>query len=187
MIVISGKYRGRKLQALEGQNTRPTAARVKEDMFNILSNYFIYEDKTSLDLFGGSGALSIEGLSRGIKHAYINDYYRPAINVIKENIKGIDPTSYTISQFDYSQLLEQFKSKQVSVDLIYLDPPFPKIEYYYEFFDKVLAYHLLNNWGIIMTEAPELLDLTKLPNLTLLKYKDWKNKHLYFFRLERDE
>ncbi|ATZ18594.1 16S rRNA (guanine966-N2)-methyltransferase [Williamsoniiplasma somnilux] len=185
MIVISGKYRGRKLKALEGKNTRPTSARVKEDMFNILSNYFIYEGKTSLDLFGGSGALSIEGLSRGVKFAYINDHFPAAIQVIKENLKGIDQQSYALSQLDYGELLETLENKGVQVDLIYLDPPFPHIEYYYDFFNRVLNYNLLKEWGIIMTETPELLDFTKLPELSLLKYKDWKNKHLYFFRLER--
>ncbi len=186
MIVISGKYRGRKLKALEGQNTRPTSARVKEDMFNILSNYFLYEGKTSLDLFGGSGALSIEGLSRGIKHAYINDHYKPAINVIKENLKGIDSKIYTLFEMDYLRLMEQLRISKVGVDLIYLDPPFPHIEYYYNFFNKVLELNLLNNWGIILTEAPELLNLDLLPDLKLLKYKDLKNKHLYLFRLEKE-
>ncbi|WP_031542069.1 RsmD family RNA methyltransferase [Mesoplasma photuris] len=186
MQVISGKYGGRKLIALEGMNTRPTSARVKEDMFNILNNYFIWDNKTSLDLFGGSGALSIEGISRGIKHAYINDHYHPAMEIIKQNLKGIDKTSYTLYEKDYADLLEIFKLKNISVDLIYLDPPFPKIEYYYDFFNKISQYNILNNWGIILTEAPELLNLDQISGLTLLKYKDLKNKHLYVFRLERE-
>ncbi|AVP49738.1 RsmD family RNA methyltransferase [Williamsoniiplasma luminosum] len=187
MIVISGKYKGKKLKTLPGMNTRPTSARVKEDMFNMLNNYFIFEGKTSLDLFGGSGALSIEGLSRGIKLAYINDHFPAAMDVIKQNLKTIDPSTYQLSTWDFSTILDNFKNYGKKVDLIYLDPPFTHLEYYDSFFAKVLDYQLLNNWGIILTESPVPLNLLQLPKLTLLKYKFLKNKHLYIFRLEREE
>lgn len=78
MHIISGKYKKMKLQTLDSSLTRPTLTRIKEDMFNIISNYFIYENKISLDLFSGSGSLSIEGLSRGIKFAIINDLSKDA-------------------------------------------------------------------------------------------------------------
>ena len=65
MRVISGKYRGRNLVAPEGLNTRPTQDRVKEAMFSILN--FKLQNAVTLDLFAGSGALSIEALSRGAK------------------------------------------------------------------------------------------------------------------------
>ncbi|PPE06159.1 16S rRNA (guanine(966)-N(2))-methyltransferase RsmD [Williamsoniiplasma lucivorax] len=187
MIVISGKYKGKKLKTLAGMNTRPTSARVKEDMFNMLANYFIFENKISLDLFGGSGALSIEGLSRGVKFAYINDHFTPALKVIKQNLRTVEPTSYQLMQLDFEKLLETFKFQQKKVDLIYFDPPFTHPEYYEKFFHQVLADEILNNWGIILTEAPMPLDLTKISSLKLLKYKDFKNKHLYIFRLERQE
>lgn len=185
MKVIAGKYRGRKLVALEGTNTRPTTARVKEDMFNILNNWFIFEGKTSLDLFGGSGALTVEGLSRGIEFAYINDNHKPAIEIIKQNLKGIDKGYYEIFNMDYKRLLELFKSTQKTVDLIYLDPPFPNIEYYYDFFEFIQTQNILNDYGVILTEAPDKLDLSKIEKLVFLKYKDFKNKHFYLFRLER--
>lgn len=189
MIVIAGKYKGRKLKTLEGRNTRPTSARMKEDMFNILSNYFVYDNKISLDLFGGTGALSIEGLSRGVKFAYINDHFHPAIQIIKQNLQGIEPETYVLSQMDYADLLKKLSSQHIKVDLIYLDPPFPHIEYYYDFFQKVLNYNLLNKWGIILTESPEKLDLEKIQaeKFVLLKFKDFKNKYLYLFRWEKGE
>jgi len=190
MVVIAGKYKGLKLQALEGMNTRPTSARVKEDMFNLLNNYFIFEGKTSLDLFGGSGALSIEGLSRGIELAYINDHYAPAMRVIKANLERVDKNSYQLSQEDYTQLLDQLAFQNQKVDLIYLDPPFPHVEYYYHFFEKLAHYDILNIWGIVLVEAPEPLDLEQIHGLTLLKTKAYKtkvHKYIYLFRLEPGE
>ena len=67
MRIISGSMRGTKLFTLEGLNTRPTLDRVKEALFNILN--FDLQDAIVLDLFAGSGALSLESLSRGAKGA----------------------------------------------------------------------------------------------------------------------
>jgi 16S rRNA (guanine966-N2)-methyltransferase len=186
MKVISGKYRGRQLIALEGRNTRPTSARVKEDMFNILSNWFIYDDKVSLDLFGGSGALSIEGLSRGIKFAHINDLSRDALGIIKKNLRDISSDEYQLYQSDFKRVLQNFSDRGVMVDLIYLDPPFPHPEYYYEFFTFLQEKNILNNYGVIVTESPMLLDVEKISYLKLLKHKDLKNKQFYLFRLEEE-
>jgi len=186
MHVISGKYRSRKLKTLEGLNTRPTTARVKEDMFNILDNYFIMDNKISLDLFGGSGALSIEGLSRGIKYAYINDHYKPALKVIEQNLKGIDANSYKLLNLDFVDLMKYLKKQSIKVDLIYLDPPFAKTEYYYTFFELVLQDAILNNYGIVITESENELELNKIELLKLLKFKQYKNKYLYVFRLEKE-
>ncbi|HNZ50976.1 MAG TPA: RsmD family RNA methyltransferase, partial [Bacilli bacterium] len=67
MRIIAGKFKGRKLNTLEGLNTRPMLDRMKESVFNILGPYF--DGQKVLDLFGGSGALSLEALSRGCLHA----------------------------------------------------------------------------------------------------------------------
>jgi len=190
MVVIAGKYKGLKLKTLQDMHTRPTSARVKEDLFNMLSNYFIYENKVSLDLFGGTGALSIEGLSRGVKFAYINDNYLPAVKIIEQNLTRVEPTDYQLTKKDYADLIDELVSKKIKVDLVYLDPPFPKIEYYYDFFALLDKISLLNNWAMVVVEAPEPLDLTKIKQLTLLKEKIYRtkvHKYLYLFRLELGE
>lgn len=186
MIVIAGKYKGRKLKTLPGSNTRPTSARVKEDMFNILNNYFIFENKTSLDLFGGSGALSVEGLSRGIEKAYINDHFSPALAIIKANLHDIDQKTYQLWNLDYHQVMKMMHQQGLSVDLIYFDPPFAEHTYYEIFFNNVVADNLLNPWGVIVTESPVPLDVEKISEtgLVLLRYKDFKNKHFYLWRKE---
>ncbi|ASP27947.1 16S rRNA (guanine966-N2)-methyltransferase [Spiroplasma corruscae] len=186
MKVISGKYRGRKLQVLDGKNTRPTLTRVKEDMFNVLNNYFIYEGKKCLDLFAGSGALGIEALSRGIDHVYFNEHNKEALKIIKSNLKNIDKEYYTLLSLDYNVALNLLHSSSVKVDLIFLDPPFIEKEYYVKFFDFIRVNKILNNYGILIIESQQKLKNELLIGFTSLKYKDYKNKHLYIIRLEED-
>ncbi|ALD66751.1 16S rRNA (guanine966-N2)-methyltransferase [Spiroplasma cantharicola] len=186
MKVISGRFRGRKLVTLEGMNTRPTITRVKEDMFNVLNNYFIFEGKTCLDLFGGSGALSLEALSRGIKFAYVNDHYKPALEIIKKNFIGLNNEEYELFNLDYKKMLNYLTSMKKQVDLIFFDPPFAKIEYYKDFFKYISENQLLNNYGILIMESELRLEISELTILNVLKYKDFKNKHLYILRFEKE-
>ncbi|WP_434324461.1 16S rRNA (guanine(966)-N(2))-methyltransferase RsmD [Mycoplasma capricolum] len=185
MHIISGKYKKMKLQTLDSSITRPTLTRIKEDMFNIISNYFIFENKISLDLFGGSGSLSIEGLSRGIKFAIINDLNKDANKIISLNLKKIPTSDYVLYQKDYLELLNLLKIQHQKVDLVYLDPPFKQIDYYYVVFDFLINNNLLNDWAIIISETNKQLDLTKIKDLSLLKFKDYNKKYLYIFRLEK--
>ncbi len=187
MRVISGRFRGRKLATLEGMNTRPTITRVKEDMFNVLNNYFVFENKVCLDLFGGSGALSLEALSRGIGFAYVNDHYKPALEIIKENFRGLDKDEYELFNLDYKRMLDYLSNLNKKMDLIFFDPPFAKVEYYYEFFKYIYDNELLNNYGILIMESELPLDMSKIAILNTLKYKDFKNKHLYILRLEKGD
>ncbi|AGR42398.1 16S rRNA (guanine(966)-N(2))-methyltransferase RsmD [Spiroplasma diminutum] len=187
MRVISGRFRGRKLVTLEGMNTRPTITRVKEDMFNVLNNYFIFEDKVCLDLFGGSGALSLEALSRGLKFAYVNDHHKPALEIIKENFRGLNSDEFELFNLDYKRMLDFLVNSNKKMDLIFFDPPFAKVEYYYDFFKYIYEKELLNNYGILIMESELPLDMNKIEILNILKYKDFKNKHLYILRLEKGE
>nr|WP_281349620.1 16S rRNA (guanine(966)-N(2))-methyltransferase RsmD [Spiroplasma tabanidicola] len=186
MRVISGKYRGRMLKTIEGKNTRPTSARLKEDIFNILNNYFIFENKTSLDLFAGSGALSIECLSRGIKFAYINDTYKQILPIIKENLAKIDESNYKLSSIDYLSLLKYLDLNQKKIDLIFIDPPYGEIDYYNQALNYLKNSNLLNNYAIIVVECEKPIENEYINKFVLLKHKVFKNKNLYVLRLEND-
>lgn len=182
MNVVAGKYKGRKLVTLEGDNTRPTLTRVKEDLFNIINNYFIFENKQVLDLFAGSGALGLEAISRGVGHVIFNDISNEARVVISTNLIGIDQTSYAILERDYLDLLNNFKDK--GFDLIFLDPPYAKKEYYDSVFESINKTNILNNYGILICESNSQLDPKFTKNLVLLKYKKYTKTHLYIWRLE---
>ena len=81
MRIISGKYAKRNLFTLKSQITRPTSDKVKESLFNSLGQFF--NGGAVLDLYGGSGALAIEAVSRGCSHAVIVDINYQALNVFQ--------------------------------------------------------------------------------------------------------
>ena len=84
MRIITGRAKGIKLDTLDGSATRPTAERVKEALFSALQ--FDIEDRVVLDLFAGSGRLSLEAVSRGAAHAVMIDKSRDAVKIIKQNM-----------------------------------------------------------------------------------------------------
>ena len=123
MRIIGGTMRGTKLFTLEGLNTRPTLDRVKESLFNILN--FDLKDSTVLDLFSGSGALSLESVSRGAKIAYACDKSKEAIKIIEKNVeKTRSESKIKVLNIDYNDALNKFKNDNQKFDIIYLDPPY---------------------------------------------------------------
>lgn len=121
MRIIAGKHKSRKLETLEGNNTRPMMDVMKESVFNTIGPYF--DEIEILDLFGGSGALSLEAISRGAKHSYIIDLSRDAVRVITNNVKSLkEETSVTILNTDYKLALKKLQGQ--SFDLVFLDPPY---------------------------------------------------------------
>ena len=123
MRVISGKARGVVLKTPRGSATRPTADRVKEAVFSILQ--FEIPGSSILDLFGGTGQLGIEALSRGAKQAVFVDARDDACQLIRENLKRTGMESSTkIIRSDY---LAYLKCCRESFDIIFLDPPYSEV------------------------------------------------------------
>lgn len=120
MRVITGLARGRKLQEPVGMETRPTTDRVKEGIFSSIQ--FEVEGRRVLDLFGGTGQMGIEALSRGAAHCTFVDVSRQAVEIIRENLAhtGLADRA-TVVQGDYSVFLSRCREK---FDLIFLDPPY---------------------------------------------------------------
>ena len=83
MRVVAGTRKGIPLKSLQGTDTRPTSDKVKESVFNIIGPYF--DGGVAVELFGGSGSLSLEALSRGIDEAFIFEKNVKACAIIKAN------------------------------------------------------------------------------------------------------
>ena len=149
MRIISGKYKGKKLDGYDIKGTRPTQDRVKESLFAMIQNDLY--DSTVLDLFAGSGNLGIEALSNGASLSYFVDNNIKCIEVLKQNLKGIDANTAIILNLDYQKALNYFKEHQISFDIIFLDPPYHLdcLDYILE---KIIEYNLLNDEGIIVCE-----------------------------------
>lgn len=123
MRVIAGEFRSRQLKSVDSKLTRPTTDKNKENMFNIIGPYF--DGGTCLDLFAGSGGLGIEALSRGMDQLYSVDKQYKAFNVIRENFKLLKIEDRAkVYKMDYTKALEQFSKKNLSFDLVILDPPY---------------------------------------------------------------
>jgi len=118
--VIGGTARGIRLKDVPGDITRPITDRVKEALFNILGGDII--DASLLDLFGGTGAVGIEALSRGAAFVRINDLNRAAITTIRANLEATRLQSHAqVTQGDAFSLLQQAADR--AFDYIYIAPP----------------------------------------------------------------
>ncbi len=120
MRIITGSARGTKLFTLSGEATRPTAERTKEAVFSIIQ--FDIEGRKVLDLFAGSGQLSLEALSRGASSAVLCDSSREAVDIIKKNAEKTRlADKCRIYAADASWVINRLNEK---FDLVFLDPPY---------------------------------------------------------------
>lgn len=121
--VISGYIKGHKLQTARGSTVRPTADRVKEAMFNILTPPIA--GTNVLDLFAGSGALGIEALSRGALSAVFIDCNLHALSVLRKNLKHCKIVEKsTVIQWNIEKSLTCLKGYPHKFDLVFMDPPY---------------------------------------------------------------
>ncbi len=150
MRIISGKHKSRVLKTLEGMNTRPMIDRMKESVFNTIGPYF--DSDIVLDLFGGSGALSLEALSRGCSKAYIVEKNHQACQVIKDNISSLkEEENCFLFETDYKIALKNFKEKNMTFDIIFLDPPY-RLNIIDEIIEFIQSNNMLNDKGIIVCQ-----------------------------------
>ena len=155
MKVITGIAGGRKLKSPSGSEIRPTADQVKQAVFNILQ--FDLEGRRVLDLFGGSGQLGIEALSRGATEAVFVDSSRKALSLIRENL-DLCRLKGKLVQSDALNYL----SRGERFDLIFVDPPYDA-GLYLPVLQRINAVDNLNEGGIIICETRAE---TELPDLS---------------------
>ena len=123
MRIIGGEARGRKIEAPAGRNTRPTLDRVRENLFNMIQADVA--GSRVLDLFAGSGALSLEALSRGAESAVMADIDRRATEVQRRNIEALGYRSRTdVRTCDWYRTLQDLQNEHACFDLVFLDPPY---------------------------------------------------------------
>ncbi len=169
MRVISGKNRGQKLAEIVGQDIRPTTDRVKEAIFSMLLPY-LSDETTILDLFGGTGALSIEALSRGALHATILDKRRESCAVIETNVAATrHQNEVTLIQCSAIDFLKKSSEK---FSIIFIDPPYNK-GLILEALSEIAAHKTLSPGGIIVVERDHTEPAPTIEGLTILKEKKY--------------
>ena len=121
MRIIAGTT-GKKTKDASGLRTRPMLARMKESVFNIIGPF---SGGKVLDLFGGSGALSFEALSRGAEESYIVEINPAALKIIDINARNLNEKDrIVLLRCDYQAALRKLKNDGLRFDLVFLDPPF---------------------------------------------------------------
>ena len=166
MRIISGKYRGKKLISPKNDDIRPTTDKAKESLFNIIQSY-IYDSKF-LDLFSGSGAISLEAFSRGASDVTLVEKNKSSIDIIKSNIKLIaENTNIKLEQLDVTSFLKKTNKKY---DIIFADPPYnyDKIN---EMIDIIAQKNILLDNGVLIIETDKLFELKIPKNMVLEKEK----------------
>ncbi len=148
MRVISGSARGKRLGELSGMETRPTTDRVKEALFNIVQ--FELPGRQILDLFGGTGQLGIEALSRGAAGCTFVDMRGDAVRLIRRNLADTNLVDKgRVVQGDSLEFLARCGEK---FDVIFLDPPYSSglLEAAME---RIAAFDILREHGIMICES----------------------------------
>ncbi len=149
MRVITGKARGVQLKTPDGMLTRPTADRVKEALFSIIN--FDVPGARVLDLFGGTGQLGIEALSRGAQSAVFVDAREDACKLIKENLKRTKlEQGGQVVRSDYLDYLNRCRE---TFHIIFLDPPYAEV-FLENALKRITEIDILQSDGIIVTERP---------------------------------
>ena len=156
MRIITGLARGVKLTTLEGEATRPTAERVKEAVFSSIN--FELEDALVLDLFGGSGQLGLEALSRGAEQAVFVDLSKDATAVIKANAQKTRLfQKCRILTTDYKDYIRSVAGKH-KFDFIFVDPPYA-LKLVPDVLKRIMDADILSDGGKVICEAEDEITL----------------------------
>ena len=154
MKIVSGIYGGRPLKTLEGKTTRPTSDKVRGAVFNMIGPYF--EGGRVLDLYAGSGGLSIEAVSRGMSSAVLVEWDRNAQAVIAENIQMTKEVSkFQLLKMEADRALEQVGG---TFDLVFLDPPYAKEQIIADI-EKMAERNLFSQEIMVVCETDKSVEL----------------------------
>ena len=184
MRVIAGTRRSLPLKSIEGMETRPTADRYKETVFNCLQNDV--PGSVFLDLFAGSGGIGIEALSRGAKHATFVENGREALQCIKENIHFTKfENEAEIVKSDVISYVSRLP--KITFDVIFMDPPYGKgLEK--EVIEILNTKEFTNPDYTIIIEATLDEDMSYIEDtkFKIYKTKNYKNnKHVFLYRKDK--
>ncbi len=167
MRIIAGSKRGYKLFDFSGQDIRPTTDRVKESMFNLIQDFI--PESCVLDLFGGSGALTFEAMSRGAKAGTIVDIDKNSIAVINKNMDALGFSNVKVLNCDALNFIKTTKDK---FSVIFLDPPYNR-GFIAPIIEGIVEKDLLTDDGIIVLESDFSDEHSDFRGLSILKQRKY--------------
>lgn len=157
MRIITGQYKGRHFDIPRSFKARPTTDFAKENIFNVLMGYINFEGSSALDLFAGTGSISLELLSRGCNDVVSVEMDRDHVTFIKQCVAKLGTMDHTLVRADAFRFLKSCKKQ---FDFIFADPPYalPTLP---EILDKVLP--LLKEDGVFVFEHGKQYDFSNHP------------------------
>jgi len=161
MRVIAGKYRSRPLHSMRGMDIRPTADRLRETLFNVLTagNSGALEGKVWLDLYAGTGAVGIEALSRGAAIVYFVESSAGPAELIRKNLQSLGiVTGFEVLRLDAVRALQNLDVRGIHADYVFLDPPYRMQETYGRTLGAFSQLRLLKPETVVIAEHHRKFD-----------------------------
>ena len=172
MNITGGIYNGRKIKTPDEKIVRPTLSKVRESVFNVLYSLIgEFTGKSFLDMFGGSGIMGLEALSRGFDKSVVFEKNRQVAQIIKSNYSVLN-LALDLTIGDSIKLIQK---REESFDVIYIDPPYMS-GIYENILEWIKSDDKTNNSVIILEHVVEL-DFT---DFEILKQKKYSDKYLTF-------
>ena len=181
MRIIAGTLKGRRLNPPANLPVRPTTDMAREGLFNILNNYVDYEDCTVMDLFAGTGAMSVEFISRGAREVTSVDINNACAEYIKSEAQRLELRNLRVVRADVFDLLKRAYKK---FDIVFADPPY-SLDNLRSLPDMVFEHNILTEDGIFVLEHPREYQFEEHPHF-------WQHRHygkvnFTFFAQKLDE
>jgi 16S rRNA (guanine966-N2)-methyltransferase len=175
--IISGKYKGRRVNPPSNFKARPTTDYARESLFNILNNRIDFESVNVLDLFSGTGSMSYEFASRGAEavHLVEKDHHHIAFirkMITEMNIENIKPIHIDVKAF--------LKTCTFKYDIVFADPPY-NLDWLETLPDLVISSGVVNEEGFFILEHPKHLSFISHKNF--FEHRNYGSVNFSFFRL----
>lgn len=176
MRIISGKYKSRRIDVPHNITARPTTDFAKEGLFNLLNNQIDFEDIDVLDLFAGTGSISLEFVSRGAKNVTSIEKSDLHCNFIRKTCKMLDIINLTLIKGDVFRYIETSNKR---FDVIFTDPPY-ELQTLSDIPDLIFKNQLLKSEGIFILEHSAKNHFENHPNFS--HHRNYGNVNFTFFK-----
>ena len=181
MRIITGIYKGRHFDVPHTFKARPTTDFAKENLFNVLQGYTDLEDSTALDLFSGTGSITLELLSRGCREVVSVEKDRDHSNFIRQCVEKLNVAAEgQTHRLIRGDVFKYMKSCKQQFDFIFADPP-----YSMDGIDTIpqMALPLLQPEGLLVVEHGKQNDFSQLPQF--LDHRQYGSVNFSIFRNEK--
>ena len=181
MRIIAGTLKGRRLNPPANLPVRPTTDMAREGLFNILNNYVEFDECTVMDLFAGTGAMSVEFISRGVREVTAVDINNACTDYIKSEAQRLELNNLRVVRADVFDLLKRANRK---FDIVFADPPYA-IEGLETLPGLVFERQVLTDDGIFILEHPREYSFEEHPHFW--QHRNYGKVNFTFFANKLEE